>query len=1329
MQTPINITTLRVPNTPQVQRKILHNLITDERMMQATGLRSPMVNQKRRDTLVSMGQNPPFAKQTSIAGQSQRMSNHGGGQIPRISNSNSVANNRRKNFIASSQLSMDIHSNADYIAPQQVNLQQNQEQINRNVRALKAVFKDQKKDKKKEKQKLENQVVKRKTNLQNKKTGVLDGGIQRKKTGKSLGQIDRKHSMSSIFTNNKSKNGETQSRGSQSSDEDDDQQFQNLKRRINRSTFKEISIMSLYAECIIEVFFYVDVFMCFNTGFYDKGVLIMNRKLIAKKYMHSTLIVDILSNLPINFLLVFKDFTILDHQTLNLIRVVKLFRIYKMGFFGQKIFDYIASDFLNLIVNFTKMMFNILLIAHWSACLFYFAGTVSSNEHNNTWLKDQGLIDTSDVEKYVNAMYFSITTMTTIGYGDIKPQNSQEYMIVCFLELLAGITFAYMIGKIGSLFQRYNLLAVTYKEKVQFVLQFLTLRNIPKELKLKIKRYLDYNLEMKKDLKIEEEEVYGFLNEDLKSKLTVFMNGKILKSVSVFSEFPLEFLSNLTFIFIKKSFSTEEYVFNEGDDGKDIYFITQGKVCLIHRQTYTYIIDLEKEQSFGEIGFFSDCQRQVTVKSRDYTDVLTVNLIDFLNIANTFSEHAITIYHKINSSIDTWKKDFSTLKIKCYICSSSKHISIDCPQFKNKMKGNIANFIKQQTKKGDTMDGSDVTQRTPHRYRSTTKMPVVSPALSRQITYKVRDELGAEDRLGNWRSIINLQPLKIERLSQFHHNLDNQMEMIEDYMIDEDNNINNNQPNFRDEFSSQSSFDDSGNQDDLRQYHIDIDEIPHDQPEYFQYELEMQTINESQDLQLAEIEEIKEENESLYSEHDDYTRTRRRGTLGGFDQGRAKYHKMKKESKNELSQQNLSQNRFKKSQTHLELTSSSFAQNSKNSFQTPQTPDVILPIHAERYGEVQKVVYKDIEKNSNNNFKNQESRTSKNKNSNYQSNIFDEEKYRRIDQNSESQFNHIEQQSGRKKSSNTITITPKNLNSTVKKLRDFERVETKVKFENDYEKKQSTKRKMGDSMEQQLQDLSVSSDNGGLDQPVSSDDGSSTMSYKNHKNKVFSKQKIAMAIKPIVGIKKRQHRNLNRAFQNDEYTIHEDDNSQQSKKQWQQSDSKKRRAENISSQNSKNKFTKMLSDSSESQYKIRTYPRQKSQEKVLSSRHSKHYRSINVIKPTDEQEDDVYGQSNQINNQRFQINSVGTSSPDNSIVNQLNINHSNNNNQMEDPMEFQFQNFVNFRITMADLENDDDTSSNQSAAVASHQNQTLLENIGNQERTNLPRINTGDPCQ
>jgi voltage-gated potassium channel Kch len=59
------------------------------------------------------------------------------------------------------------------------------------------------------------------------------------------------------------------------------------------------------------------------------------------------------------------------------------------------------------------------------------------------------LLDTSILEKYVNSMYFSITTMATVGYGDIRPNTTLEKGVVSALELIAGITFAYIIGSIG----------------------------------------------------------------------------------------------------------------------------------------------------------------------------------------------------------------------------------------------------------------------------------------------------------------------------------------------------------------------------------------------------------------------------------------------------------------------------------------------------------------------------------------------------------------------------------------------------------------------------------------------------------------------------------------------------------------------------------------------------------------------------------------------------------------------------------------------------------------------------------------------------------------
>ena len=52
--------------------------------------------------------------------------------------------------------------------------------------------------------------------------------------------------------------------------------------------------------------------------------------------------------------------------------------------------------------------------------------------------------------------------MATVGYGDIKPNARMEYIIVILLELVAGMTFAYIIGNIGQIFGRYNTLAESY---------------------------------------------------------------------------------------------------------------------------------------------------------------------------------------------------------------------------------------------------------------------------------------------------------------------------------------------------------------------------------------------------------------------------------------------------------------------------------------------------------------------------------------------------------------------------------------------------------------------------------------------------------------------------------------------------------------------------------------------------------------------------------------------------------------------------------------------------------------------------------------------------
>jgi hypothetical protein len=69
---------------------------------------------------------------------------------------------------------------------------------------------------------------------------------------------------------------------------------------------------------------------------------------------------------------------------------------------------------------------------------------------------------------------------------------------------------------------------------MSFTLRFLRERKIPSTLINKIRRYLEYNFELKRAQKIEELEVFDIINDDLRGRITVHLNGKILKSVAVF---------------------------------------------------------------------------------------------------------------------------------------------------------------------------------------------------------------------------------------------------------------------------------------------------------------------------------------------------------------------------------------------------------------------------------------------------------------------------------------------------------------------------------------------------------------------------------------------------------------------------------------------------------------------------------------------------------------------------------------------------------------------------------------------------------------------------
>ena len=92
-------------------------------------------------------------------------------------------------------------------------------------------------------------------------------------------------------------------------------------------------------------------------------------------------------------------------------------------------------------------------------------------------------------------------------------------------------------------------------------------KQIPKYLRLKVRRYLEYMFEYKKQYKLSEIEVLQMLNENLKDQVIVHLNGRMLKNTRIFSKFDFRFLSEVTFKFSNETFSMDDHIFEEEEKG------------------------------------------------------------------------------------------------------------------------------------------------------------------------------------------------------------------------------------------------------------------------------------------------------------------------------------------------------------------------------------------------------------------------------------------------------------------------------------------------------------------------------------------------------------------------------------------------------------------------------------------------------------------------------------------------------------------------------------------------------------------------------------------
>ena len=183
------------------------------------------------------------------------------------------------------------------------------------------------------------------------------------------------------------------------------------------------------------------------------------RKEIALLYVYGWFFIDLLSIIP--FDIIFSNIESVNGRSTSMVRLARIGRMYKLVKLTRllkmlkiikdrsRLLKY-ANEALKMGAGFERLFFFLflfLILSHVVSCLWVLVGNITDEEE--TWL--QGIKDDPTLELYLTSFYFTVETITTVGYGDFGPKTELE-KVFCVITMIIGVvSFSFASGSLASI--------------------------------------------------------------------------------------------------------------------------------------------------------------------------------------------------------------------------------------------------------------------------------------------------------------------------------------------------------------------------------------------------------------------------------------------------------------------------------------------------------------------------------------------------------------------------------------------------------------------------------------------------------------------------------------------------------------------------------------------------------------------------------------------------------------------------------------------------------------------------------------------------------------
>ncbi|XP_052471725.1 potassium voltage-gated channel subfamily H member 6-like [Carassius gibelio] len=394
-------------------------------------------------------------------------------------------------------------------------------------------------------------------------------------------------------------------------------------------------------DLIVDIMFVVDIVINFRTTYVNSNDEVVSQPgRIAIHYFKGWFLIDMVAAIPFD-LLIYRS--VEDTTTLiGLLKTARLLRLVRVARKLDRYSEYGAAVLFLLMCTFA-------LIAHWLACIWYAIGNVErSGPSGIGWLTSLGeqlgkpynitnpSSGPSIKDKYVTALYFTFSSLTSVGFGNVSPNTNSEKIFSICVMLIGALMYASIFGNVSAIIQRLYSGTARYHTQMLRVREFIRFHQIPNPLRQKLEEYFQHawsytnGIDMNAVLK-------GF-PECLQADICLHLNRTLLQNCKAFKGSSKGCLRALAMKFKTTHAPPGDTLVHAGDVISALYFISRGSIEILKGDVVVAI--LGKNDIFGEpVNLYArPGKSRSDVRALTYCDLHKIHRDDIVEVLNMYPE-------------------------------------------------------------------------------------------------------------------------------------------------------------------------------------------------------------------------------------------------------------------------------------------------------------------------------------------------------------------------------------------------------------------------------------------------------------------------------------------------------------------------------------------------------------------------------------------------------------------------------------------------------------------------------------------------------------------